>query len=117
MNMSPYENATRRAIGENPWISERMTQAASDAADVGPKGVDLAVDEERFRDVVVGDEGAGCQVKRLAAVLVLLESWPAVWPKVGRTGEGTELFVPGVAMEDVSVSEVVKGCGDVRLGS
>jgi hypothetical protein len=98
MDMSAHKNATRRAIGKDFWISERMSQASSDTAKVGPKGVDLAVDEKRFRDIVVRDESARFQMEHLATVLVLSKSRPFVWGKVGGTGERTELFVTWVSM-------------------
>jgi hypothetical protein len=81
----------------------------SQAAYIGPKGVDLAVDEERFREVVVRDEYVGCQVERLLTVVVLGEPWPAVWPKVGGNGERSELFGPCVSVGGVGVSVVTKG--------
>jgi hypothetical protein len=51
--------------------SERMSQASCDTAKVGPKAVDLAVDEKRFCDIVVCDESARFQMEHLATVLVL----------------------------------------------
>ena len=110
--MSAHKNATRRAIGKDFGIGERMSQASSDTAKVGPKAVDLAVYEERFRDIVVRDERARFQMEHLATVLVLSESRPADWPKVGGTGERTELFVAwvSVCVGRYSVSQVALGC-------
>ena len=87
MDMSAHKNATCRAIGKDFGIGERMSQASSDTAKVGPKAVDFAIDEKRFRDIVVRDERARFQREHLATVLVLSESRPADWPKVGGTGE------------------------------
>jgi hypothetical protein len=89
--MPAYEDTTRRAIAENLGISERMSQAVYDATEVGPKSEDLAVYEEGFG----GDECAGGQVEHLAAVLVLFEPWPAMGPKVGRTGGQPSCLSPG----------------------
>src|SRR5882762_1671213 len=112
MDMSAHKNATRRAIGKDFGIGERMSQASSDTAKVGPKAVDLAVDEKRFRDIVVRDESARFQMEHLATVLVLSESRPVVWPKFGGTGERTELFVAWVSMcvGRYSVSQVALRC-------
>ena len=97
MDMSAHKNATRRTIGKGFGISEGMSQATSDTAKVGPKAVDLAIDEKWFRDIVVRDECARFQMEHLPTVLVLSESWPVEWPKVGGTGEKTELFVAWVS--------------------
>jgi hypothetical protein len=116
MDMSAHKNATRRAIGKDLGISERMSQASSDTAKIGPKAVDLAIDEKRFRDIVVRDERARAQMEHLATVLVLSESWPAAWPKAGGTGERTELSVAWVSMcvGRYSVSRVALGCLAVK---
>jgi hypothetical protein len=98
MDMSSHKNATRRAIGKDFRIGERMSQASSNTAKIGPKTVDLAVDEKRFRDIVVRDERARIQLEHLATVLVLSESRPGMWPKVGGTSERTELFAAWVSM-------------------
>ena len=98
MDMSAHKNATRRPIGKDFGIGERMSQTTSDTAEVGPKAVDLTIDEKRFRDIVVRDERARFQMKHLATVLVLSEARPADRPEVGGTGERTELFVTWVSM-------------------
>jgi hypothetical protein len=116
MDMSTHKNATRCAIGKDFGIGERVSQASSDTAEVGPKAVDLAVDEKRFRDIVVRDEHASCQREHLATVLVLSESRPADWPKVGGTGKRTKLFVAWVSMcvWRYSVSQAGLGCSVVK---
>lgn len=98
MDMAAYKNATRRTIGKHFRIGKRMSQATSSTAKIGPKSVDLAVDEKRFRDIVVRDERARSQMEHLATVLVLSESRPVMWPKVGGTSERTELFAAWVSM-------------------
>ena len=98
MDMAAHKNTTRRTIGKDFRIGERMSQPSSGTAKIGPKSVDLAVDEKRFRDIVVRDERARGQMEHLATVLVLSEPRPGMWPKVGGTSERTELFAAWVSM-------------------
>jgi hypothetical protein len=82
MYVSAFKDITRRTIRNKLRIGDGMSQPTPQTTEVGLKIFDFAIEGERLGDVVVGDESDGAEVERLAPILVVGESWPAVGPTI-----------------------------------
>lgn len=70
MDMSTFEDVTRRYIEEKLRVSDGMPETTPEPAEVVPEIEDLAIEREGCGDVVVRDEPAPSEIQRFPAVFV-----------------------------------------------
>jgi hypothetical protein len=82
MDMSTLENATRRSILEDLWISKRISEATIEATEVAPDTMNLAIYDNRRRLKGLRDEFAEAEMQRLATIRIVGETRPTLGDRI-----------------------------------
>lgn len=85
MDVSALKDIASGAVGKKLGVGYRMAQTTPEPAKVIPEVEGFAIKYKRLCDIVVRNESAEPEMECLAAILVVGEARPSLWPTVRRT--------------------------------
>ena len=108
--MPAFEDDAGRPILKELRISNGVSKTRPNATKIVPELEDLAIKRKRWSAVIVRHEPGITEMQRLTLIVVVDESRPCGWPRVGGAQKGTDLHAIRITATCVS-----KDCEKIRI--